>query len=148
MASKGAKYTENSSDLRSLVIEKAESYLGINYRKDGKNPYTGFDCSGFVSYVFNQFGWDLKGGSNDIANIHPKKDVENAEVGDLVFFGEKRRGRVRITHVGIIASKTHDELVMIHSSSTIGISKEDINKSEYWKKRLLFIANLIESNNR
>lgn len=133
MKSSGQPY-----ELRKMVTEKAEEYLGVHYQRDGKHPGSGFDCSGFVAYVYNQFGWNLKGGSSDIAHQGIMKSQDQLQKGDLVFFGKQRGGKTHITHVGIITESNKHSIVMIHSSSTIGISKEDIKKSDYWKNKFLF----------
>ena len=141
------RQTLSSSDkvkgeLRILVVNKAHEYLGIRYQKDGKNPLMGFDCSGFVSYVFNQFGWSFRGGSKDLAQLGSYKNKEDVAEGDLVFFGEKIKGHTQITHVGIITSVSEGEITMIHSSSQIGISKENIRLSPYWNERVLFFKDV------
>lgn len=124
------------------VVEQAEQFLGMPYQKDGKHPSTGFDCSGFVAYVFNYYGQQLKGGSKDIAQKGITKSLVDLEIGDLVFFGEHHK----ITHVGIVSAKNHQGIEMIHSSSSNGITREMLNHSPYWQKKFLFGKDLINLN--
>ncbi len=144
MPSQAVRSRDEGTSQRSQILEKAEQYLGVHYKRDGKHPSEGFDCSGFVSYVFNQFGLNLRGGSSDIASVGLLKNTQQIEVGDVVFFGERRHGKLKINHVGIVAHSSEKELVMIHSSSSLGISKEDILKSDYWKSRFLFVKDILK----
>jgi cell wall-associated NlpC family hydrolase len=87
------------SDIRLSVVEFAKKYLGVKYRSGGRSPSTGFDCSGFVYYVFRNFGYTLNpGASNQMDKVSL---ISKSELlpGDLVFFntGSSRRA----SHVGI-----------------------------------------------
>lgn len=84
------------------IVEFAKSLLGCRYTAAGKDPETGFDCSGFVYYVHKNFGYTLYPGATNQWNhlsdtIIP---VEELRPGDLVFFSNN--GQVSgMTHVGI-----------------------------------------------
>lgn len=91
------------------IIEKAQEYLGTAYRYGGTSP-GGFDCSGFVRYIFAQFGFNLP--HNAAAQFNNGTGVEKSalEAGDLVFFACSGSG---IDHVGIYSGDNQ----FIHSSS-------------------------------
>ena len=91
------------------LLEKAAQYLGTAYRYGGEGP-AGFDCSGFVRYVFSNFGYNLP--HNAAAQYKAAHDLAGSEmmVGDLVFFACGGRG---IDHVGIYSGDNK----FIHSSS-------------------------------
>ncbi|WP_442600846.1 C40 family peptidase [Paenibacillus sp. KN14-4R] len=76
------------------LIDTANQYLGVPYVYGGTSP-SGFDCSGFVSYVFKKYGYDLPRTSSDMYSVG--KSVSNLQAGDLVFFAEGSR----VSHVGI-----------------------------------------------
>lgn len=133
----------NDQELRSKLVKRAQKYMGIPYQYNGKFPSTGFDCSGFVSYIYEYFGWDISGGSKDLAKLGENKSLNKVELGDLLFFGEKKRGRFFITHVGIVSHIDDKEIEMIHSSYSVGISKQILNRSPYWKKKFLFAKDII-----
>jgi cell wall-associated NlpC family hydrolase len=66
-------------------------------------------------------------------------NLENAQPGDLVFFGRKKR----ISHVALIVSNNNGELTVVHSTNTRGVVVENINESDYWRKRVLFTRDVI-----
>lgn len=67
------------------ILEEAERYTGYPYVWGGYQPSTSFDCSGFVSYVYNQCGWDFgRLGAQGLYNISTR--TNNPKPGDLVFF--------------------------------------------------------------
>ena len=67
------------------ILEEAEKYIGYPYVWGGYKPSTSFDCSGFVSYVYNQCGWDFgRLGAQGLYNI--SRRTSSPRPGDLVFF--------------------------------------------------------------
>jgi len=84
------------------VLPTAERYLGVRYRWGGTSPKTGFDCSGFVRYVFARHGARLPRTSREQASSGQRlRPVWSAlRPGDLVMFAEPGR---RISHVAIYA---------------------------------------------
>jgi len=87
------------------VLNYAYKFLGVPYVWGGSSP-SGFDCSGFTSYVFRHFGVNLPRVSRDQASVGTKVSYSNLRAGDLVFFGTSG-----ITHVGIYIGGGN----MIHS---------------------------------
>lgn len=101
---------EVTSDKAKALIKEAEKYLGIPYVYGGTTP-DGFDCSGFVKYVFAEMGITLKRVSRDqYAHCGTKVERKDLQPGDLVFFGSNGV----VGHVGIYTGKGQ----MIHSPST------------------------------
>ena len=81
------------------ILEEAEKYLGFPYVWGGSSPSTSFDCSGFVSYVYNQCGWDFgRLGAQGLYNI--STPTNNPKPGDLVFF-TGTYDTPGVSHVGI-----------------------------------------------
>ncbi len=84
------------------VVDFALQFEGYDYVYGGKSPEEGFDCSGFVYYVYKQFGYTLNPGATNQWNtlsdtVVPKNDLRP---GDLVFFSDN--GQVSgMTHVGL-----------------------------------------------
>ena len=72
------------------MIPTAEQYLGVKYVYGGTSPVTGFDCSGFVQYVFAKQGVRLPRTSREQATVGQSlgADWRNVAPGDLVMFEE------------------------------------------------------------
>ena len=94
-----------SSASGQAVLNYAYSFLGTPYVWGGSTP-SGFDCSGFTSYVFRHFGVNLPRVSRSQATVGTKVAYSNLQAGDLVFFGNGG-----ISHVGIYIGGGN----MIHS---------------------------------
>ena len=81
------------------ILEEAEKYIGYPYVWGGYKPSTSFDCSGFVSYVYNQCGWDFgRLGAQGLYNI--SRRTSSPRPGDLVFF-TGTYDTPGVSHVGI-----------------------------------------------
>jgi len=70
---------------RTELVEFAKTFLGTSYCYAGSNPSKGFDCSGFVSYVFNHFDIKLPRSSKDYKLLGEEKKPEEFQVGNLAF---------------------------------------------------------------
>ena len=114
------------SDPRQDLTDFAMQFVDVRYRRGGRAPSTGFDCSGFVHYVFSQvLGIDLP--QNSVGQYEVGKQVARTDMmtGDLVFF--KIRGK-RISHVGIYLGEGR----FIHSPTTGERVRVDNLGAQYW----------------
>ncbi|WP_179212111.1 C40 family peptidase [Methylobacillus rhizosphaerae] len=111
------------------VLINALSLTGIKYRYGGKSPETGFDCSGFVRYVFQQAtSMTLPHGAKAISQLGQPVNKEQLQPGDLVFFNTLR---TTFSHVGIYVGNHK----FIHAPSSGG-SVQIVDMSDtYWAKR-------------
>lgn len=101
---------------RDSIIEYAKKYLGTRYKYASNNPKNGFDCSGFVSYVFGHYGITLPRSSSGYKNLGKALKPEDFKVGDvLVFYGYK--DRTVVGHLGIICEANGMQSKFIHASS-------------------------------
>ncbi|PFJ24688.1 peptidoglycan-binding protein [Bacillus thuringiensis] len=111
-----------SSSKAEAIISTAKKYLGVPYVWGGTSP-SGFDCSGFVYYVFRQHGINnLPRVSYDMFNVGTSVNKSDLRAGDLVYF--KNTYREGISHVGIyigdgqfIQASSGDEKVKISNLS-------------------------------
>lgn len=94
------------------IIDYARKFLGIKYRWGGTTT-KGFDCSGYVKYVYKKFSVALSRTSRGQAKNGTYVKKANLKVGDLVFF-DTNGGKNRINHVGIYTGGGK----FIHSSSS------------------------------
>lgn len=91
--------TSSSGTTGKEVVEYAKQYLGYKYVSGGASPSTGFDCSGFTSYVYNHFGITLNRSSKDQIKNGVAVDRSNLQPGDIVVFNNS--ANTAIGHVGI-----------------------------------------------
>jgi cell wall-associated NlpC family hydrolase len=97
------------------VLATAERYVGTRYRYGGDTPGEGFDCSGFVQYVFSRHGIELPRTSRLQASVGTALplDVESLQPGDLLLFASTGS---RVNHVAIYVGGNR----MLHSSAGAG----------------------------
>ena len=118
------------------LLRTAYRYIGVPYRWGGTTP-RGFDCSGFVTYVFNKFNVKVpRTSAAQYDSSRRIKDKRQLKVGDLVFFSGRRISQ-RIGHVGIV-SKVNPKtgtFAFIHSAQT-GV-QETSSENPYYKRRYL-----------
>ena len=130
---------DNSIDTKTdSLITYALSLKGIPYAYQGKS-LNGFDCSGFIYFVFNKFGIEIPGGSaNQFLEGIPVDESDLAK-GDLVFFKGYEDDSDRVGHVGIVFS-TEDEIFFVHSSSGGGGRGITTNSLEHPQYRARFLG--------
>jgi len=124
-----APTTQAVKDPRHLLVDFALQLRDIRYRRGGRAPATGFDCSGFVHYVFAQvLGIDLP--SDSASQYVSGVRIARAEMqaGDLVFF--HTRGK-HVSHVGIYLGEGQ----FIHAPTTGERVKVNRLDETYWARR-------------
>lgn len=135
--------SEHSSTSSTSLIGFAKSMLGIPYRYATSNPKIGFDCSGFVSYVFSNFGFKVPRSSVEFSATGKETNLENVKVGDvLIFTGSNPRVR-RIGHVGIVYSIDNEGIKFIHATSgkAHGVTITEFN--DYYKSRFMKVVTIL-----
>ena len=105
------------------IIKTAKKYIGCPYLWGGTSP-SGFDCSGFVQYVFNANGIKIPRTSREQYNFGTKVSKSNLQPGDLVFFNTSGKG---VSHVGIYIGDGK----FIHSGTKNGVIIAELF-SNYW----------------
>ena len=111
------------------ILINALSLTGIKYKYGGNSPETGFDCSGFVRYVFQQAAnLTLPHGARALSQLGQTVPVEQLQPGDLVFFNTLKSA---FSHVGIYLGNNR----FIHAPSSGGGIHVVNMKDEYWSKR-------------
>jgi len=129
--------------LADSVVERGFTLVGTPYRYGGSSSKTGFDCSGFVGFLFRkEAGIELPRSTREMINLDaPKIKRSDLKPGDVVFFNN--RGRGRVSHAGIYIGGDR----FIHSSSSrSGGVRVDSLDDKYWRssfmqaKRVLALA--------
>lgn len=122
---------EESPEYIDDLISYAKNYIGLHYRRGGKT-LKGFDCSGFTSYVFKQFGLPLNASSRSQYTQGDHIIKEELLPGDLVFFSGRRGGTRSVGHVGIVVEVDADgTFKFIHSAISSGITISDSTEPYY-----------------
>ena len=114
------------------IIKEAEKYLGYPYVWGGSSPATSFDCSGFVSYVYNNcgVGWSFgRLGASGLLGICTRVSAANLRPGDLVFF-QGTYDTTGASHVGIYVGNN----MMLHCGDPIQYTSLN---SSYWQSHFL-----------
>lgn len=119
------------------IIKEAEKYLGFPYVWGGSSPATSFDCSGFVSYVYNNcgVGWSFgRLSAEGIRQICSYVSPADAKPGDLIFF-EKTYNTTGASHIGIYVGNN----TMLHCGDPIQYTSIS---SDYWQSHFLQFGRL------
>lgn len=111
------------------------------YRWAG-DDVTGFDCSGFTSFVYRDLGLGLPRTTAEQSRMGRWVALDEVAPGDLVFFGP---GRKQLDHVGIVVSGPGEPLTMIHASSSRGVTETVIERSPYWLRVLRLARRILPS---
>ncbi len=130
--------TLSASQVADLIIDEAYKHIGTPYRYGARGPKA-FDCSGFTSYVYRQFGIELSRSSRDQARDGKAVEGTYADMqkGDIIIFGA-RASRRSIGHVGIFIEMMPDgqDFTFIHAATHGGVTVSHI-KEEYYAARFL-----------
>ena len=115
-----------SSGTGSQIAQYALQYVGSPYVYGGSSP-SGFDCSGFTTYVMKHFGYSVNRTASGQMDNGTAVDRSQLQPGDLVFFNSGNSSK-RATHVGIYTGNGQ----FVHAStSTTGVIVSDLNSSYY-----------------
>ena len=116
---------QNTASKADALIAEAQKYIGVPYVWGGSTP-SGFDCSGFINYVYTKVGLSIP---RTVATIwNAGTSVSTPEVGDIVFY-ETTSGP---SHAGIYMGNNK----FIHAGTSTGVTITDMSNS-YWKPRYL-----------
>jgi cell wall-associated NlpC family hydrolase len=129
------------------ILRYAQSFLGKPYVYACADPSKGFDCSGFVSFVFGHFGVHVPRSSIDYGFLFSGIPPDSARSGDILVFTGTNASIRKAGHVGIVLSKPGQELRFIHSSSSRkhnGVVISSFLDSPYYKERLLGVVRVLE----
>lgn len=111
------------------TLDRALDFIGIRYKRGGNSPETGFDCSGFVRYIYNEtLGLVLPHNAKAISEEGDRVEKTDLKPGDLVFFNTMRRA---FSHVGIYLG---DNLFVHAPRSGARVRIEDMS-DRYWSRR-------------
>lgn len=140
------KTTDDVINTRNVKPEELVSFShtlkGVPYKYASTDPSQGFDCSGFITYVFNHFKIAVPRSSVDFTNVGKEVTTQKARPGDLILFtGTDSTIRI-VGHMGIVTNNNNGELEFIHSTSgkMYGVTTTPLNG--YYKGRFVKIIRI------
>jgi cell wall-associated NlpC family hydrolase len=148
MINKEVENRENASELSKEsagmiedLLSEAKRYIGRPYVHGAKGP-NAFDCSGFTSYIYKQFGYSISPSSRAQYTYGESVDRKSLRKGDLVFFTSRNSGK-NVGHVGIVYSVDNEtgSFKFIHASIS-GVKISDF--AGYYVSRYIGAKRLIQ----
>jgi len=132
----------NSNSKRDSIITYAQSFMKTPYVWGGTSP-SGFDCTGFLYYVYKNFGIKVSRASSGYENFGKKMILEDVRPADILLFTGTDPSRRKVGHVGMVLKNSDGVIEFIHSSSSkkhFGVTVTRYNESGYVKRFLKAIT--------
>lgn len=137
---------ESDDDTASLqlvadLLNEANQHMGTRYVRGGKTP-KGFDCSGFTSYVYRQFGYSLSASSRGQFGQGTEIPADEVRPGDLLFFKGRRSRTVGHVAIAIDADPESGDITFIHAAVKGGIRIDRVSMP-YYSQRFMGARRII-----
>jgi cell wall-associated NlpC family hydrolase len=135
-------YTDSIQFVRDQLAMNAYPYEKVVDYKWGGNTQNGWDCSGFIKYMYSQFNMNLPRTATEMAKLGVNVNFSNLLNGDLLFFGSGST----ITHVAMVFQSEDGTKKIIHCASSTGVtinSFDDTIWKNYWSKKYLFSKRIV-----
>ena len=126
-------YRKVPNDKAASIISYAKTFLGVPYRYGGTTP-SGFDCSGFINYVFRNFGFSLVRTSYGLAELGETISLSDIQPGDLMFFKGSNVHSSSVGHVALVIEVANGDIRFIHSAGS-SVRIDSFRKSKYYIQR-------------
>lgn len=138
-------FSQKNISLTDSIINYGKLFLNTPYQY-GSSGTESFDCSGFTSHVYRNFGYNLQRCSMNQAQQFDSVQRDQLKAGDLVFFGGRNKKSKRVEHVGIVVSAKEDgEFEFIHAAVRKGVTISN-SSEEYYTKRFLKANRVVNYN--
>lgn len=134
---------ESYLKLANDIQRYAKKFIGIRYKSGGKAA-KGFDCSGFVGYVFKKFGMKLGACSTEMFRLGYDVATNESLPGDLIFFRRGKSPKSGVSHVGIVVESNAKGLKFIHSATSKGVTISYLN-DPYYSAHFVGVKRVIDS---
>jgi cell wall-associated NlpC family hydrolase len=139
---------DTKSVVADSVVDFAKTLIGIKYKYGSVIKEQGFDCSGFITYVFNHFKIQVPRISKNFTNAGSAVSLPESKPGDLILFtGTDTTGWI-VGHMGIITQNENGKIQFIHSASGKSIGVIISGMSKYFATRFIKVIRVFreESN--
>lgn len=141
--------TINTKQLTPTALVKyAETLKGIPYLYGSTDPAKGFDCSGYITYVFNHFKVAVPRQSVGFASVNKRISLKDAKTGDLILFTGTDSTKKVVGHMGILKVEPGKEITFLHSTSgkDDGVTETPLNP--YYQGRYMHTVRIFPQNDR
>lgn len=126
---------------RPELVNFAKTLTGVHYKYASIDPSEGFDCSGFITYVFNHFGIAVPRSSVDFTNVGIEMKQQDAKEGDLILFTGTVDSIKTVGHMGIVTENS-DTLKFIHATSGRAYGVTISKLGDHYHKRFVKIISV------
>ena len=117
------------------IIDFGKTFLNKPYRFQGSSSFE-MDCSGYISFIFAEFGYQIPHSSISLGSIVENIDQNEIKKGDLLFFKGRNIKSNSIGHVSLVIETSNGSIKMMHSCQR-GIIIEEYQKTDYYKQRFI-----------
>jgi cell wall-associated NlpC family hydrolase len=128
------------------IIEFAKTLIGTTYKYGSTDPKQGFDCSGFITYVFNHFDIAVPRSSIDFTDVGRTVPYDSAKAGDLILFTGTDSTEQHVGHMGIVVANNNGNVEFIHSTSGKQYGVTITPLSSYYISRYMRTARIFKQN--
>jgi cell wall-associated NlpC family hydrolase len=130
------------------VVDFAKTLVGVRYKYASTDPKQGFDCSGFITYVFSHFNILVPRSSIDFTSVGRTIPADSAKAGDLILFTGTDSTEKFVGHMGLVISNQNKQLEFIHSTSgkKYGVTITPFN--DYYRSRYVKTIRIFPENDR
>lgn len=128
------------------LIRYAETLKGVPYLYGSTDPKNGFDCSGYITYVFNHFNVAVPRQSVGFTHINRRIELKDAKTGDLILFTGTDSTIKVVGHMGILVVQPGKQISFLHSTSgkDYGVTETPLNA--YYQGRYLHTIRIFPQN--
>lgn len=119
------------------LVNFAETLLGTKYKYGGTDKESGFDCSGFMWYVFNHFGIKAPRVSEAYTNAGREVNIKESKKGDIILFTGSDAQSGKTGHIGLITDNQSNKITFIHSASGGGKGVMKSQMNTYFTERFI-----------
>ncbi|MBS1762164.1 MAG: C40 family peptidase [Bacteroidetes bacterium] len=126
------------------VVDFAETLIGVPYKYGSTVKEKGFDCSGFINYVFGHYKISVPRTSKNFTNAGKQVSTLEARRGDLILFTGSNANSGVVGHMGIITENRKGILKFIHSSSGKNIGVIISGMNSYYLPRFVKVIRVFK----
>jgi cell wall-associated NlpC family hydrolase len=133
---------KGDSSLPDKIVAFAKTQIGVRYKYCSMTPEGGFDCSGFVNYVFNHFNIKVPRSSVDFTNAGEDVALNRAQPADLILFTGTDPHKKVVGHIGIIVTNDNGDINFIQATSGMAYSVVISPLDKYYMSRFVKVIRI------